>query len=267
MSARWSPETEKEKYEELYQLYTVENKTIFEIGKILSLAYQTVYDRLIRLGIPSTPQNKASFLNKRSITVPTGYSRKLAEFVGMLLGDGHISPKNGQVFITLNSNLDREFIEFVSKFMGTLFSTHTSILPKDKKIATDILITSVELVQFLKKIGLYSSNKVRDQVDVPDWIKMNSKFWQPFIRGFLDTDGSIYKLKFGVQIAFTNHSIPLLETTREFLLQLGYHPSKISSYHVYLTRRKDLIRYIQEIGFSNKKHFDRAKSFGIITIN
>jgi len=121
------------------------------------------------------------------------------------------------------------------------------------------------VVEFLKEIGLYSTNKVRDQVDVPNWIKNNPKFWKPFVRGFFDTDGSIYKLKFGVQITFTNHSRPLLDATQSFLIQMGYYPSKVSCYHVYLTRRKDLVRYSQEIGFSNKKHFDRAKVFCIIT--
>lgn len=265
MPARWTEEEEKQKYKELNQLYVVENKTIFEIGKILGVAYQTVYDRLIRLGIPSTPENKPGFLHKRQVTIPFGYTPELAELTGIILGDGHISPKNGQLFITLNSNLDREFIEFVSELMTVLFSTHVSKLPR--RNVTNILITSVEMVEFLRKTGLYSSNKVKDQVDVPGWIKSNSKFWGAFLRGFLDTDGSIYKLKFGVQISFTNRSLPLLKTTKGFLVQLGYHPSKISSWHVYLTKRKDLIRYAQEIGFSNQKHFNRARSFGIITSN
>lgn len=264
MPARWTRKEEEQKYKELNQLYVVENKTIFEIGKILGIAYQTVYDRLIRLDIPSTPENKPGFLHKRRVTIPSGYTPELAELTGIILGDGHISPTNSQLSITLNSNLDREFIEFVSKLMATLFSTHVSKLPRHKTAVTNILITSVEVVKFLRGVGLYSSNKVKAQVDVPDWIKSNSKFWGPFIRGFLDTDGSVYKLKFGVQMSFTNHSLPLLKTTKDLLVQLGYHPSKISSYHVYLTRKKDLVRYASEIGFSNQKHFHRAKSFGII---
>jgi intein/homing endonuclease len=107
-------------------------------------------------------------------------------------------------------------------------------------------------------------NKVEDQVGVPEWIFEKESYQKSFLRGFFDTDGSIYKLKFGLQIAFCNKSIPLLDSTKKILLGLGYHPSKISAYKIYLTRKPDLYRYIREIGFGNKKHLGRAQKFGII---
>lgn len=65
-------------------------------------------------------------------------------------------------------------------------------------------------------------------------------------------------------MGFCNHSIPLLESTRKILLDLEYYSSKVSSYKIYLTRKPDLYKYIQEIGFSNPKHFKRTKKFGIV---
>lgn len=83
------------------------------------------------------------------------------------------------------------------------------------------------------------------------------------MRGFFDTDGSIYGFKHfhAVQMSFRNRSFPLLEVTRRILLNLGFQASRISSYSVYLTRREDMRRYVEEIGFGNTKHSTRAARF------
>ncbi len=87
----------------------------------------------------------------------------------------------------------------------------------------------------LRTIGLYSQNKVRDQVGIPDWIFHTAEYQRRFVRGFFDTDGSIYQLKrfHAIQMSFRNRSFPLLEGTRRILLGLGFHPSRVSSYSVY----------------------------------
>lgn len=58
-------------------------------------------------------------------------------------------------------------------------------------------------------------------------------------------------------------SLPLLAGARQALLDLGFHPSRVSSGSVYLTRRGDIRRYIQEIGFGNAKQRLRATAFGL----
>ncbi len=129
----------------------------------------------------------------------------------------------------------------------------------------DLYITSTFLMKELRTIGLYSMNKVRDQVGIPDWIFLEAEYQRRFVRGFFDTDGSIYELKHfsAVQMSFRNRSFPLLEGTRRILLNLGFHVSRISNYSVYLTRKGDIRRYVQEIGFGNAKHSTRAARFGI----
>ena len=82
-----------------------------------------------------------------------------------------------------------------------------------------------------------------------------------FLRGFFDTDGSVYKLKFGIQLSFTNKSMPLLTALQKALFELQYKPSEISSWKIYLTRKEDIKRFFSEIKPQNKKHLDRFKSF------
>lgn len=84
---------------------------------------------------------------------------------------------------------------------------------------------------------------------------------QSFVRGFFDTDGSVYKLKYGIQISFTNYSKPLLESLQSVLIKLGYNPSRISVNKVYLTQVKDVERFFREICPKNQKHLRRFIEF------
>ncbi len=266
MPSRWTIKEEKNKKKELVTLYVKENKTIFETGKILGIKYQTVYDRLKRLGIPTCPERKPKFRNFRTdIKIPNKYSGKLAEFVGILLGDGHIS--NTQIVIYINS-LETPYIKYIEKLFKKLFgaASHKShALSKRVREyhVTDIRLGSTELVRYFLKMGLVR-NKTKSQIDIPAWINIKQKYQLAFLRGFFDTDGSVYKLKFGTQICYKNASIPLLKSTQKILTDFDYHPSQISYRSLYLTRKKDLRRFFKEVGPANQKHLNRAKLFKVI---
>lgn len=263
MPRRWTIEEEQEKRDELIELYISQNRTIGEAGQILKIAEQTVFDRLRRLNIPINPERKLRYLNRKwsKISFPE-FSDKLAEFVGIVLGDGHISP--GQIWVYINNNADKDYVPYVKELAKSLFSIEPGISYRKDQDMMNLFLSSVDLIKFLRELGLFANDKVREQPDIPAWIFTRSSYQRSFLRGFFDTDGSIYKLKFGVQMNFCNRSVPLLNSTRKILLNLKYHPSNISSYKIYLTRKPDLHRYIKEIGFGNPKHLKRAKKFGII---
>ncbi|MDP2669161.1 MAG: LAGLIDADG family homing endonuclease [bacterium] len=105
---------------------------------------------------------------------------------------------------------------------------------KDIKIPKN---RSIALTEWLKKEGLVY-NKVVSQVAVPKWIFSKKEYMANFLRGFFDTDGSVYKLCFGAQISFTN----------------------ISKYRVYLTKRENIINFFEEIKLANPKHLVRFKN-------
>lgn len=269
MARRWTTKEEIEKRKELSRLYIGKNKTIGEISETLNIAESTVFDRMERLKIPSTPERKIHYLNRKrgALSFPN-FSEKLAEFFGIMLGDGHIAFYESvgvyQVCVCINTTTDIEYISYVKNLMEDLFKVSVGCHHRKDKDVVDLFISSVDLLNYLKERGLYSVNKVRDQAGVPKWIFEKKSYQKSFLRGFFDTDGSIYSLKFGTQMGFCNKSIPLINSTRELLLNLGYHPSIVSSFKVYLTRKPDLYKYSQEIGFGNSKHTKRAKKFGII---
>ena len=255
MARRWNLEEEKEKRDELTKLYVEENKTIGEVARCLGLAEGTVYDRLLRLGIPSQPWLKPKSCNRHShINIPD-YSCELAEFIGILLGDGCITPT--QVTVTLGTKEDG-YVKHVSNLMRNLFNADPRTLTS--KNGKTVYFGSTLIVRWLLRMGL-ARNKVLAQVDIPEWVKTRTEYKIACLRGLIDTDGSVYKLRWGFQISFTNYAKPLLHSAREVLIQLGFHPSRVTRNAFYLTRKEDLDKFNREVGFRNPKHLERFRRF------
>lgn len=166
-----------------------------------------------------------------------------------MLGDGHVS--RFQTAVSLGTK-EYRYAEYVADLMHHLFATQPSIFISKKGYRTVCLSSSIIANWFIQE-GLVP-NKVAAQVDSPAWIRS-------FIRGFFDTDGSIYRLRFGRQIEFTNHSLPLLNSLQGMLITLGYKPSTVCGNRVYVTRRSDVDRFFAEIRPANAKHVERFLYF------
>lgn len=255
MTQAWTKKEKTVFRKELHDLYTVKNLTINEVGKILNIAPQTVFDRLKRLGIKTCSEKKINYQNKRTdVNFPKKRTEELAEFFGIMMGDGSLS-KN-QVMVTLGSK-ENSYVQYVQRLMCSLFKTKVSASTR-KTGYKDVYIGSVELSKWLVSEGLVF-NKVKKQVGVPKWVLQKDEFMISFLRGFFDTDGSVYKLRYGIQVSYTNRSLPLLEATRCMLKKLEYSPSKESIFKIYLTKKADLERFLYEIRPSNKQKLDKMR--------
>ena len=258
MPKHWTIEEKKSYFKRLSHLYIKENKTIGEISKLLGIAEPTVYQRLKRLGIKTNPEFKKTYLIKKrtDINIPRTYTPELAEFFGIMLGDGKLSKY--QVVVNLGSK-EMEYAKQVVDLIKTVFGAIPKIAIR-KTGYKDVYLGSVDLTAWLRKEGLVY-NKVLAQVDVPKWIFRKPEFMKGFIRGFFDTDGSIYKLRWGTQISFTNKSLPLLKSIHNMLIYLKYTPSKVSGYKVYITKKVEVQRFFDELRPRNIKHQNRFREF------
>ena len=255
MPRRWTLAEEQRHREQLEELYVRQNKTIGEIAIVLGMKDNGVFRRLQRLNIPSNPSAKAGYLNTlKDIALPKERSELLAEFFGIMLGDGHIS--HFQTIVTLGTK-ELEYVEYVASLMTRLFGTPSTICVRGDGYR-DVYIGSVRLTAWLRSEGLVS-NKVAAQVGTPLWIFDTPEYMRAFLKGFFDTDGSFYLLKFGRQISLTNKSLPLLHSLRDMLIRLEFRPSEVSSDRVYLTRKGDIDRFFAEVGPANTKHLRRFK--------
>ena len=101
---------------------------------------------------------------------------------------------------------------------------------------------------------------------MPNWIFRNNGFLKACLRGLIDTDGSVFRMSKKdphlLRLSFTNCNHTLLKDTRNAFIQLGFSPSRITRNNkIYLSRKQDIARYINEIGFSNNKHIVRFQKF------
>ena len=258
MAKRWTKQEADLRRSELERLYIKENRTISQIGSILDISYKTIYDRLIRLNIPRAPEKKSSYLNIREdIKIPIHYSDEIAEFFGVMLDDRNLS--HFQVAVTLG-NKEENYSEYISLLIKHIFHAKPKIAISSKGNYRTVYLSSVIASQWLQSEGLVF-NKVRSQIDMPKWIFSQDSYMEKCARGFFDTDGSVYRLKYGVQISFTNHSKPLLFSLQRLLRQLGYRVSEITGHRFYITRDYDLRRFLNEIQPHNQKHLERFKTF------
>src|SRR3989344_4604348 len=206
----------------------------------------------------------------KTIKIPKK-DKYLAEFLGILFGDGNsyqlIKGTKIRVYsITITGDIRKDlgyFKNFIRPLIKKLFGLDTRF-KKLKSNGVQIIADGVNLIKFLEIEGFPPGDKIKNRLKVPKWIRKNKVLTIAFIRGLIDTDGSIFRMSNKdpnlLRISLTNYIPNLLDDVRKDLIKLGFHPSKIiSNKHFFLSRKKDIKRYTQMIGFSNPKHIKRLK--------
>lgn len=193
----------------------------------------------------------------------------LAEFIGIILGDGHIS--SSQVTITLNATDDILYAQYITELVKKLFDITPSITKRKNMNAVVISISRKKLVEFLSAIGLIPGDKTKHQVDIPVWIKESQIYSKACVRGLIDTDGCVVNECHNIKskkycytrLAFTNASKPLLLSVFKILEGLDFSPKMRNNKRVQVERSEKITRYFKVIGTSNPKHLARFNRFGL----
>jgi intein/homing endonuclease len=216
-------------------------------------------------------QSKGGKLSAKSLSKIVNFPSKddrLAEFVGIMLGDGNVFSKDYQnttvncIKIAGNPKTGTSYIlDFVKPLLESLFGTKVSVYVNKKGNEIFLTLHGKNIIKFVERIGLPRGNKVKNMPTIPEWVFEDERHLKVCVRGLVDTDGSIYALKPHypnlLQICFKNKNPRLLADFRIALQKLGFHPSKISWNKVYLTRQAEIDRYVREIGFNNPNHLKR----------
>jgi len=194
------------------------------------------------------------------------YSKDLAEFTGIVLGDGSIG--KSQISITLNSRDDKEYIRFVTDLIKNLFDVYVGTHKRKDAVAVNLNVSRTELIRFcVERLGLKQGNKIKQQVDIPDWIKKNKLYSIVCVRGLVDTDGCVFTHSYKVngkfyeykKLTFTSYSKPLRESVFNILKSNGLNPRFAQGRDVRLDSVADMNRYVRIFGFHNSKHLKRYK--------
>ncbi|MBI2638323.1 LAGLIDADG family homing endonuclease [Candidatus Peregrinibacteria bacterium] len=240
--------------------------------------------RIKRYGNPGTPEGRAKggkityqnffrhpilakksgFITEKYIKIPV-HSRNLAELIGIILGDGTIS--HYQTSISLNRYTDAQYGKYVVSLIKRILCISPSIYERDSVLY--IVISSVKFIRFLLRQGFAIGSKIRQQIDIPQWIKESDFLTKACLRGLFDTDGCFYtdrhvyksKKYLNGAINFTNRSLPILNFFKNTLEAFTFHPTQKTKFSVFLRREDEIKRFFHIIGSSNSKHLEKFNSY------
>jgi hypothetical protein len=206
-----------------------------------------------------------------------GNKDKIAEFIGIMLGDGHIGiyeTKAGnriKLHRTIKVSLDsrnKAYTDYVSNIMREVLEVEPHIYYKKKENAVDIATHKKDKLDYLlNEIGLKLS---------PKWGKMiipkpytNGKLSLLVMKGLFDTDGclSIYDNNGVVypRIEIRLCPSPAQEQVNSILSEFGF-AYKVQNLErgktrVRISGKKQLEKWFKLIGSSNPIHLEKAKRF------
>ncbi len=192
----------------------------------------------------------------------------LAELIGVLIGDGCVTKY--QVSIATSSLVDYEYAQFVAQLIEQLFNVRPSLFKMKNSNCVNITVSSLRMVEFLVQKGIIRGNKLRQGLDIPDWVLRDDLFKEACLRGIFDTDGCIFQERHKIngktysypRMAFVSMSRPLRESIRNALFDLGFEPKIRNNRSVNFERFTDITKYFKIVGSSNPKHISRFRSFG-----
>ena len=163
---------------------------------------------------------------------------KLAEMIGIILGDGNTYYEKGKKYllrISSNRVEEKKYRNYTKELMKELFNVSPKSYEKSDRKGTDLTINNKSVVEGLIEKGIIPGDKVKNQVKVPNWIKKVEINKVGCIRGLFDTDGSIYlrntQKSFGLN--FKNASFPLVKDFKEMCESVGIKTQKIPKPKIY----------------------------------
>ncbi|MFX0182816.1 MAG: LAGLIDADG family homing endonuclease [Candidatus Hodarchaeota archaeon] len=197
------------------------------------------------------PFSKAKSNTDFKLKIPHESNLDFIEFIGILLGDGHLSKYTIDISL---SNENPKYITYVSKLIKKLFDYDVkSYKPKHKKLI-HFRIHSILLVQELIRLGLKCGNKVTQQVGVPNWIQNNTSYSIACVRGLIDTDGYLYRDErtsknytwVEYHVGFVNHSQRLLDFIEQFCDQFQIKTGR-QKYRVVIRSNTHILKFLHLI--------------------
>jgi len=198
----------------------------------------------------------------RGIVIPE-FSERFSEFMGALAGDGHLTDSNYtyRVEFTLDRTEDKYYVEFLERLIEDLFHIEPRIYRRENAgRRVDVQFHSKKIHSFIS--GVFPKGK-KENLTVPRWVKGEDRK-SAFLRGLMDTDGSLFFAKRGM---YENNSYPVMELKMEeetFLdeIETMLQDFDIGTYRsagnkIQLNGENKLEKWVNEIGFSNPSRSSR----------
>lgn len=178
--------------------------------------------------------------------------------MGIIAGDGYLynSNKIHQLEIYLNLSEDVFYLNHVKKLIKNLFNIDPKIRTRKDKGTFDITINSKAIAFFIEGLEFPNGKKNR-KLKIPIWIMKNKPFIIAYLRGIIDTDGSLFFAKRGT---YKKNSYPVIEIKildKKFIKEIYLVFKKLgfvcnsSKFKIQLNGQKNLQKWIAIINTDN----------------
>ncbi len=216
-------------------------------------------------------------------TIPDSMSKELAEEIGMHLGDGSLRyakyDKCTQYAFTFTSGADEEdyCLNYVMPLIYKLYSLKPSVYRNKGNNTINLYYKSKKLLNFKKSLGIPVGKK--DNLKIPKCV-LESDYIFDFIRGLFDTDGCLHfqkkhkKVHYYPRLDISSKCQGLISQINAVFIKNGFTTSAVlnsrnyasngtecRTSRVYLYGKKNLIRWIKFIGFSNPKNTNKLREW------
>ena len=198
----------------------------------------------------------------------------LAELIGITLGDGNLGfypkyPKKEplkirchylRIYCCLDEKQYAKEIEFILK---RVFKKQCYIY---KRPSENILYLEISLKSLDTLLGLPIGDKIKNKVEIPNWIFNDKKYLLSCLRGLFDTDGCCYLTNKKYRIVnFTSANPALLKNIKSGLVFLGFHPYIKGEKYIEIGRQNEVIMFFDKIKPRNRKHYRHAGVANLVT--
>ena len=199
--------------------------------------------------------------HRKKVILPK-YSTRLAEFFGIMIGDGGIN-NPWQANIGLNSIKDAQYAEYIAKLCYKLFRVRPVLKKRKTKNTLVITLSSTTIVDYLVENGLMRGNKLKQGLKIPDWILEKDSYRRACVRGLIDTDGCLFvhvhkspvgKTYRNIGLSFVSYSPELIFQVADILSEhkIAPHITKRGR-DIYLYQESAVFKYLQVFGSSNDR--------------
>ncbi|HUD44621.1 MAG TPA: LAGLIDADG family homing endonuclease [Patescibacteria group bacterium] len=180
--------------------------------------------------------------------LPLIRSKDLAEYIGVVLGDGNISnfPRTERLIIVGNSK-NTGFIRRYSLLTQLIFGKTATV---SKMSGVNAIRMSIYQKYLSKRLGIPSGDRANYNFEIPKWILSNKIYIISLLKGLFEAEGSlsIHKGTYTYNFQFKNSNQSLLKAVTDSLLYLGYHP-EVRVNCTRLRKKKEVESFRQLIKF------------------
>ncbi|OHA92851.1 MAG: hypothetical protein A3G47_02705 [Candidatus Zambryskibacteria bacterium RIFCSPLOWO2_12_FULL_39_45] len=174
----------------------------------------------------------------------------LAELMGVVLGDGHISkfPRSEELTIFSNSS-NKGFIKRCSKLVEKFFNKVPYVAKTSWSNCVRIRIYQKHISQ---RLGVPFSPRKNKKISVPRWILSNKGYVARYLRGLYEAEGSfcVHLPTSTYKFMFSNKNTSMLGNVFRLMKVLGFHPHWTkANYNIQISRKAEVYQAIKLLQF------------------